>query len=133
MERRIAAIDCPRGVLILLDHGAIQTDSGEHPLGARVSEDLAVHLPVGAGGRVAANGASRSGGIAAHLEFARQQVLQAMVVHNEHYKIHAFNANLQSPAASTDGDECRCAPAFLGTAGGNAAAVLPTDHESSLD
>jgi lipid-binding SYLF domain-containing protein len=85
------------------------------------------------GGRMTAHWTCRGRCITAEFELAGKQVLKTLVVHHQHDDVDAFNANLQSPAASADGDECRRAPAFFCTACGNAAAMLSTNHEAALD
>jgi hypothetical protein len=36
------------------------------------------------------------------LEFTRQQMLKASIVHDEHYKIHTLYTDLQSPTPATN-------------------------------
>src|SRR3954447_23179603 len=53
-KRAVAPVNGAGGVLILFNDGAVQCDTGEYALGARVGEDLGIHLPVSAGRGVAA-------------------------------------------------------------------------------
>src|SRR5580704_1339736 len=60
-------------------------------------------------------------------------MLQAAIVHDEHDQVDAFDSNLQSPAAATDGDERGSAPAFSRAARSHSAAVFATNNESTFD
>src|ERR1700757_3734490 len=70
---------------------------------------------------------------ASQLELAGEQLLQTFIVHDQHDQVDAFEAYLKSSTAAADGDECGCAPAFSGAAGGHATAVLATKDESAFD
>src|SRR6185295_12875715 len=60
-------------------------------------------------------------------------MLEALLVHNQDDQVHAFDADLQSPASSANGHERRRAPAIGGTARGNAASVLAAKDKPALD
>src|ERR1700739_3186711 len=66
-------------------------------------------------------------------ELAGEKLLQTFIVHDQHDQVHALQADLESSTAAADGDECGCAPAFRGAAGGHATAVLATKDESAFD
>src|SRR4051794_14518145 len=81
---------------------------------------------------MASNGASGGRSFTAYLELAGKKLLHSLVIHDEHDEVNAFNANLQSPASATDGDECRRAPAVGCAARRNATAMLPAENKSTL-
>src|SRR5579862_8228611 len=60
-------------------------------------------------------------------------MLQTTVVHDQHDEIHAFNADLQTPAATTNGYKCGSAPAFRSAAGGHATSVLAAKDKAALE
>jgi hypothetical protein len=66
-------------------------------------------------------------------ELAGEQMLEALVVHDQHDQVHAFNSDLQSPTSTAYRHERGCAPAFGGTASRHAASVLATKDESTFD
>src|SRR5581483_2052689 len=83
---------------------------------------------------VAAYRACRCRGFAAHLELVGEQVAHAVVVHDHHHQIYAFDTDLQSPASTADGKERRCAPgAIRQAAGGDAPAMLSAEDECAFD
>jgi len=85
----------------------------------------------------------------AEFKFARQQSLQAAVVHDQHHEVHAFGADLQAHTTSADGDERGRAPMRIGRALGaliwsfvgvtigaadrHTVAVFSTDHQARFD
>ena len=70
-------------VRVLGDAGSVEVDAGEEAFVAGVAEELGIHLPVGGGGSVSANGAGGSGGIATDFELAFQQVLEPAVIDSD--------------------------------------------------
>src|SRR5438477_3405504 len=60
-------------------------------------------------------------------------MLESLVVHDQHDEVDTFDADLQSPASSANGDERRCAPAAGGAAGGDASTVFTTENEAALN
>ena len=66
-------------------------------------------------------------------EFAGKQMLEALVVHDQHNQIYTFNSDLQSGAPAANRDECRGAPTFSRTASGHATSVLATNDEATFD
>src|SRR5437870_4204463 len=74
-----------------------------------------------------------SGAFAADLKFTGQQMLQTFVVHHQHHQIHAFCADLKSPATAAYRYEGRSAPPGGGSAAGNATAVLSADNEAGFN
>src|SRR5580698_4722789 len=72
------------------------------------------------------------GSFTGEFELGRKQMLQTTVVHDEHDQVHAFNADLQSPAATTDGNECGSAPAFRRAAGSHSSAVFAANDEAAF-
>jgi hypothetical protein len=60
-------------------------------------------------------------------------MLHSVIVLNDHDEIDAFNTDLETPAATADGEERRSAPAISGTAGSNAFAAFSAEDESAFD
>src|SRR2546427_5185669 len=57
-------------------------------------------------------------GVGAQFELAGEQVLHAILVHDQHDQINRLAADLQSEASTFDSEECRSAPPFRRTATG---------------
>src|ERR1700730_4162272 len=60
-------------------------------------------------------------------------MLEALIVHDQHDQINAFNSNLQSPTSPTNGDERGRAPAFSCAAAGHTTSMLAAKYEATLD
>src|ERR1700732_13881 len=60
-------------------------------------------------------------------------MLETLVVHDQHNQIHAFDSDLQSPTSAANGDERRCAPACIRTAGGDTTSMLAPKDEATFD
>ena len=71
-------------------------------------------------------------GVGAQFELAGEQVLHAILVHDQHDQINSLAADLQSEASTFDSEECRSAPPFRRTATGHAAAIARTHNKSTL-
>src|SRR5580658_295979 len=71
----IVAIHGAVAALIGLNHSAIQADTGENAVRARVRQYLGIQLDVGGSGGVATDGTSRDSGIAAEFEFVAQKTM----------------------------------------------------------
>src|SRR2546425_42958 len=71
-------------------------------------------------------------GVGAQFELAGEQVLHAILVHDQHDQINRLAADLQSEASTFDSEECRSAPPFRRTATGHAAAIARTHNKSTL-
>ena len=80
-----------------------------------------------------AHRAGSHAGVRSQLEFAVQQVLHAVLVHDEHYQVDGLSPNLQTEASTFNAEKCGSAPAFWSTAAGNAASKAGADDESSLE
>src|SRR5580698_3408052 len=60
-------------------------------------------------------------------------MLKTAVVHDQHDQVNAFDADLQSPTASANRDECRSAPAFRRAASSHTTPVLATKDEAAFE
>src|SRR4029077_3418959 len=100
-ERNVLAVNGGGRIDIRLDHGAFQGETSENALGARVGQQFRIHFPVRTGGGVATHGPSRGRAFPANLEFAGKQVLQILLVHDQHDQVDTFRADLKSPASTT--------------------------------
>src|SRR5437868_6948046 len=133
-EGKVLSVDGLVGVIIGFDNRALESQSGKGALGTRVSEDLSVKLPIGTGRGVPANWASGCGGFATDLEFIREQMFHALLIHHDHDEVDSFGADLQPPASAADGDESRSGPTGLSVmAGGHAASMLGAEDEAGFE
>ena len=60
-------------------------------------------------------------------------MLEALIVHDQDDQVHAFDADLQSPASSADGYERWRAPAIRCAAGGHSPSMLAAKDEPAFD
>src|ERR1700722_13455745 len=74
----------------------------------------------------------RHGRVRAQGKLARQQVLHAILIHDQHDQVDGLPANLESEAAPADGEERGRAPALRSAATGDAAAVFCAYDKSAL-
>src|SRR5271166_3726811 len=86
-----------RGISVLLNDGSINRQTSEHSTGTRVGQDLSPHFPVGLAFSMAAHRASGHGGISAQLELAREQLLHAVLVHDQHHQINTASPPICRP------------------------------------
>src|SRR5579872_2758630 len=77
--------------------------------------------------------AGRDRSFTGKLKLAGEQMLETLVIHDQHDQIHVFDSDLQSPASAANGDECGGAPAISSTASGHTASVLATKDEATLN
>src|ERR1022692_5238071 len=82
-ERHHMSVKLSRSVLVLLYDRAVQTHAGKNTAGAGIGENLGPHLPVGIAFGMSSHGARRHRGIRTQRELARQQMLHAIVVHED--------------------------------------------------
>src|ERR1700674_3507712 len=71
-------------------------------------------------------------GVGTKLELAGEKLVHAVILHDEHAQIDRLAADLQPEAPALNTEERRRTPPFGGTAAGDAAAIVGTDHESTL-
>src|SRR5437899_3515629 len=79
--------------------------------------------------------ADRPGGYAdvvTEFELAGEQVLYAILVHDQHDQINSLAADLQSEASTFDSEECRSAPPLRCAATCYATAIARTHNKSTL-
>ena len=112
---------------------AAQGESGKSALGARVGQNLGFQFPIGIGRSMASDRSCRRRCIRSELELARQQLLHALVILDNHDQIYAFDADLQSPAAAGDSKERWCAPSSRSATCRYASAILGAKHKAPLD
>src|SRR5207244_5604050 len=101
---------------------------GEPALRARVAQLLCPCLPIGVRRGMPADRPGGYAGVGAQFELAGEQVLHAILVHDQHDQINRLAADLQSEASTFDSEECRSAPPFRRTATGHAAAIARTHN-----
>ena len=126
------AVELARGVLVLLDDGARQTDAREYAASARIRQNLRSHLPVRIRRRMATDGPRGHGCVRPQLELARQKFFGAVLVHDQHDQIDSLPADLEADASPAGEQKRGCAPTFLSPATGHAAAIVGRHDESAL-
>src|SRR5262252_5237381 len=72
-------------------------------------------------------------GIPPQFELAGEQVLHAVVIHDEHDQVDRFAADLQAETASLDREESGCAPALWRPATRDTLAVASTEYETAFE
>src|SRR5579863_2100034 len=127
------AVNGASRIVVLLDYRTFQRQTGEYASRTRVGQHFRIEQYVGSGGSVTAYRTRRYRSFTGEFELGRKQMLQATIVHDEHDQVHAFDADLQSPTASANGDECGRAPAFRRAARSHSAAVFATNDEAAFD
>src|SRR6202022_666790 len=110
-----------------------QLQSSEQSTSPGVAEHLRLQFPVGIGGGMAAHRPGGHTGIGSQFELAAEQVLHAIVVHDEHDQIHRLGADLQTETAALDAKECRGTPTLRSAATGHAASVTGAHNEPALE
>ena len=71
-------------------------------------------------------------GVGTQFELAGEQVLHAILVHDQHDQINSLAADLQSEASAFDGEERGSAPPFRCAATCYATAIARTHNKSTL-
>src|SRR5437763_7143812 len=107
----VTAIDGAGRVVILLYDGAFERQTCEYAFGSGVGKQFRIHFPISSGGCVAAHRTRGHGPFTAKRKLAREQLLETLVIHDEHNQVNTFEADLQSYIAATNRDECWRAPA----------------------
>jgi hypothetical protein len=129
----VVAVDGFGGIVIAANCSAGQRESGKGASGTRVRQDLGFQLPIRVGRSIAPYRSSRRRGIRSVLELAGEQLQHSLVILNDHDQVHAFDADLQSPASASDSEECRRASSDGGSAGGNASPIFRAKHKAALE
>src|SRR5438046_9669396 len=71
-------------------------------------------------------------GVGTQFELAGEQVLNAILVHDQHDQINSLAADLQPEASTFDSEECRSAPPLRCAATCYATAIARTHNKSTL-
>src|SRR3989338_9020439 len=79
-----------------------------------------------------ANRSCRGGAFAGNLKLAGEQVLQALIIHDQHQQIHALDTGLQASAAAANGNECWSAPTAGRAASRNSFSMLTAKDETGF-
>src|SRR5262249_30579539 len=128
-----AAVEPARSILVLLDDSTGQADSGKNAASARVGQHLRSQLPVGIGGSVPSHRASGDRRIGSQFEFAGEQILHAIFVHDQHDKVDGLATDLETDAAAAGEKKSRRAPATGGAATGDSPSVISRHDKASLE
>ena len=114
---------------IRLQHAAGEIDAGEQALRARVREDFGLELRVGHRTRVTPDRSSRNRRLATERHFVLEQMLHAVVVHDEQHQVDGFAADLEPDAPLREHHERRSGPAGAVTAAHHALAIFAAEDE----
>src|SRR5260221_1529820 len=133
LEGDHAAVEIAGAVLVLLDDGAGEFESGEKATETEIGQTLRPQLPIGIGGGVASNGTGGGAGIGTELELTGKQVIHAALVHDQHDEVGRLATDLQAETAAADGKESGRAPAFGSAATGDASAITAAKDEASVE
>src|SRR5438552_841903 len=131
-ERNHASVELASAVFVLLNLRAAQFQAGKRTPCAGIAEHLGLQLPVRIRCSMAADRARGHTGVGTEFELAGEQILHAIVVHDQHDEIYRLPTNLQPKAATFDREECRGTPTLGRTATGHTAAVTGAQNESTL-
>src|SRR6185312_9550491 len=107
LERNIRTIHRSGIIRVLREHGAVEVDSREKPLAARVREKLRVQLPVRSGLCITANRSRCYRRVSTEFELVLQHLLKTLLVHRYKNEGRCLSANLKSYAASGKLNEYR--------------------------
>ena len=80
-----------------------------------------------------AHWACRTRGFTSEFELTGQQMLETLLIHDQHDQIHAFDSDLQSPATTANRHEGGRAPAVRCTTRGHSTAVLGAKNEAAFN
>ncbi len=92
-----------------------------------------MQLPVGRSASLPSNRAGGGTRIAADLELRIQQLVHAVVIHDQHDQVGCLTTDLRAPVAAGCDEERRRAPAVAGATSRYAASVFGTKNESALE
>jgi hypothetical protein len=80
-----------------------------------------------------ANGACCDRSFPGEFKLAGEQVLETLIVHDQHDEVYAFEADLQSGATAANRDKRGGAPTFSGTARRHTPSVFATKDKATFD
>jgi len=121
------------GITVLAERCTGQREPSERTFGAGVGQYLRIQFPIRTGRGMPSNWTSCRGSVPSHLEITREQPLHCFVVLKDHYHVHSFYTDLQSPTPARDRDERRRAPAIRGPTGCHAFASFSSEDKTTLD
>src|SRR5581483_6643362 len=98
----------------------------------RIAQHLRLELPVGIGSGMTAYGPGSDAGIRSQFELAVQEVMHAVLVHDQHDQVHGLAADLEAEAATLDGEKCRRTPALRSAAACHPLAITRTHDETTF-
>src|SRR5437667_516226 len=81
----VFAVDGLCGIIVLLYDCAFQGESSKSSFGTRIGEHFGVQFPVCSCGGMSTHRPRCGGSFAANLELAGKQMLQAIIIHDQHY------------------------------------------------
>jgi hypothetical protein len=113
-------------------HCAVEIDSREETLAARIGQQFGIEFPVRSGLRIAADRTSRSSSVAANLELALEQVLKSFVIHRDQNQVGRLSTDLKTKGTAGKGDERWSTPTVSRATGYHSAPVLTAQNECSF-
>src|SRR5581483_4669453 len=130
-ERNLFVVPLLSSFLILMQLSSVQGSADKCVLTGRVRQNS--RFVPGIGRSRPANRACSCRNVSPDLYVALQQIVHALVIHNEHHQVCALSTNLRTPANSRYRKWRRCAPASAARAAScYARSMLATYHERSF-
>jgi len=122
-----------RGVVqVLVDDIAVEVDTGEDTLVARVGEEACVRELRCGGLRIAAYGTSGYADVRAKLDLVMQKPLRGIMRGGYKNERGGLAASLEAETCASELDECGSAPAMAGAAGDDTLTILGADEKGAL-
>src|SRR5579863_450744 len=81
---------------------------------------------------MSSNGTGGGRCFASEFKLTGEQPLHPLVIHKQHDEIDGLTPSLEAKVASTDRNECWCAPSMAGTARNHAATMFAADKKCAL-
>ncbi len=113
-------------------HGAVQRNTREHAVCARVRQNLGMQRGVSIGRGSSSHWSTCHRSIRADGEFIFRQFLHPLAVHDQHYNVGGFDTNLRAEAPASEPDRRGPAPRASMTADPESAAIVTAHQKGAL-
>src|SRR6185369_7957571 len=129
----ILAVEVAIVILVGSERRSIERNTREQPFRARVRQDLGVQSYVGLRRRLTPDWPGCRGRIGANGELVADQLVDARLIHEQHYHIDLCKPDLEANAATLDSNERRRGPISVWLAAHNQAlAILAAEPEPAF-